>query len=86
MELNLHSLHELPLKLYVCVCVTCPLTGRRLVSAVRQGRAYFALLQKEEQEQEEELRKERQRKEAWLRAEPRPPRWSSDSDSDEPDQ
>ncbi|XP_062308045.1 coiled-coil domain-containing protein 60-like [Osmerus eperlanus] len=58
---------------------------RRLVSAVRQGRSYFALLQEEEQEQEEELRKERQRKEAWLCAEPRPPRWSSDSDSDERD-
>ncbi|XP_021462285.2 coiled-coil domain-containing protein 60 isoform X2 [Oncorhynchus mykiss] len=54
----------------------------RLVSAVRQGRGYFHLLQKKEKEQEEAQQREQKRKEEWQRVQPRPPCSESDSDSD----
>ncbi|XP_041755862.1 coiled-coil domain-containing protein 60-like [Coregonus clupeaformis] len=54
----------------------------RLVSAVRQGRGYFHLLQKEEQEQEEAQQREQKRREEWQRVQPRPPCSESDSDID----
>ncbi|KAM6964857.1 coiled-coil domain-containing protein 60-like [Aplochiton taeniatus] len=58
---------------------------RRLVSAVKQGRGYFQLLEKEKQEEEEAQQRERRRREEEERAQPRHPRYSSessDSDSD----
>ncbi|XP_019907767.3 coiled-coil domain-containing protein 60 isoform X2 [Esox lucius] len=52
---------------------------RRLVSAVRYGRGYFQLLQKEK-DQEEALQWEQKRREEWQRSQPRPPCVDSDND------
>uniref|UniRef100_A0A3P8XH00 Uncharacterized protein n=1 Tax=Esox lucius TaxID=8010 RepID=A0A3P8XH00_ESOLU len=60
------------------VCVVC-LLSRRLVSAVRYGRGYFQLLQKEK-DQEEALQWEQKRREEWQRSQPRPPCVDSDND------
>ncbi|XP_026177720.1 coiled-coil domain-containing protein 60-like isoform X2 [Mastacembelus armatus] len=56
--------------------------ARRLASSIKRGQSYFHLLQKEEQEEQEEEERRRMRREEQLRTEPRPPRFSSDSDSD----
>ncbi|CAL8248997.1 unnamed protein product [Merluccius merluccius] len=57
--------------------------ARRLVSAVKQGRCYFHLLQKEAQEEREEEEERRRSGEEQLKAMARPPRVLSDSDSDD---
>ncbi|GLD54376.1 coiled-coil domain-containing protein 60 [Lates japonicus] len=56
--------------------------ARRLASAIKRGQSYFHLLQKEEQEEQEEAARRQMRREEQLRTEPRPPSFSSDSDSD----
>ncbi|KAK5932071.1 hypothetical protein CgunFtcFv8_003805 [Champsocephalus gunnari] len=55
---------------------------RRLASAIKRGQSYFHLLQKEEQEKQEEEERQQMRREEQLRTEPRPPSFSSDSDSE----
>ncbi|KAJ8286012.1 hypothetical protein GJAV_G00033520 [Gymnothorax javanicus] len=57
---------------------------RRLMTAVRQGRGYFHLLQKEEQELKEAQAREQRRIEGKRRTECRPPCYESDSDSESP--
>ncbi|XP_064209750.1 coiled-coil domain-containing protein 60-like isoform X1 [Anguilla rostrata] len=57
---------------------------RRLMSAVRQGRGYFQLLQKEERELQEAQTMERRRREEKQRTECQPPCYDSDSDSESP--
>ncbi|XP_035513990.1 coiled-coil domain-containing protein 60-like isoform X3 [Morone saxatilis] len=56
--------------------------ARRLASAIKRGQSYFHLLQKEEREEQEVEESQQMRKEEQLRREPRPPRFSSDSDSE----
>ncbi|KAK5870770.1 hypothetical protein PBY51_003690 [Eleginops maclovinus] len=55
---------------------------RRLASAIKRGQCYFHLLQKEDQEKKEEEERQWMRREEQWRSEPRPPSFSSDSDSD----
>ncbi|XP_073696202.1 coiled-coil domain-containing protein 60-like [Garra rufa] len=56
---------------------------RQHILAVKQGRSYFHLLQKEEQEAQDKQRRERQRREQLRRTKLRPPTLSdSDEDSD----
>ncbi|KAJ7993657.1 hypothetical protein DPEC_G00256920 [Dallia pectoralis] len=52
---------------------------RRLVSAVKHGRGYFLLLQKE-QDWEEALQWNQKRREEWLRSQPRPPGRDTDNE------
>ncbi|XP_051279852.1 coiled-coil domain-containing protein 60-like isoform X2 [Dicentrarchus labrax] len=56
--------------------------ARRLAFAIKRGQSYFHLLQKEEREEQEVEESQQMRREEQLRREPRPPRFSSDSDSE----
>ncbi|XP_071339824.1 coiled-coil domain-containing protein 60-like isoform X3 [Trachinotus anak] len=56
--------------------------ARHLASAIKQGHSYFHLLQKEEQEEQHREERRQRRREEQRRTEPRPPSFSSDSDTE----